>query len=157
MTGSNARWRQTRMYTQTINSLEKKLRCECNRSCIGMRWSRCFTQGRTLSSNNNRKKKRLILQAVVTANIRRRNKEAGINREKSAYASLCASKLLIRYYATGMMKEELEISSKHLGASTSPPTSRGHNHATGRILRRTNFVREYFMSDEVSRMLPGKR
>ena len=85
------------------------------------------------------------------ANIRR-YKEARTNREKNAYASLCASKLLTRYYTIGMVKEVLGISSERLRASTSPPTSRGHKQATRRILRR----REFFISDEVSRMLPGK-
>ena len=158
MTGRNARRRQSRMYTQTINSLENKLRCERNRSQLyRMHWSRCFTQGRTLSSNNNRKKKRLILQAVVMANIRRRYKEAPTNRKKNAYVSLCAIKLLTRYCAVGMVKDALGISSKRLRASTSPPTSRGHKHATRRILRRKRLVREFFISDEVSRMLPEKK
>ena len=136
--------------------LLKKLRCELNRSQLyRMRWSQCFTQGRTLSSNNNHKKKCLILQAVVMANIRRSYKKVWTNCEKSAYASLCTSKLLTRYCIIGMMKEVLGISSKLLRASTSPPTSWGHKHATRRILRRKCLVQEFFISDEVSRMLAG--
>ena len=55
------------------------------------------------------------------------------------------------------MNEVLGVSSKRLRASTSPPTTRGHQHVIRRILQRKRLMREFFMSDEVSRMLPGKR
>ena len=87
------------------------------------------------------------------ANIRQRYKEARTNHEKNAYANLCASKLLTMQ----LMEDVLGISSKRLRASTSPSTSRGHTHAIRRILRRKRLVREFFMSDEVSRMLPRKK
>ncbi|KAI0234939.1 hypothetical protein LSAT2_014663, partial [Lamellibrachia satsuma] len=80
--------------------------------------------------------------------IRRRYKEALTNREKNAYVSLCASKLLTRYYAIGTMNEVLRVSSKRLRASTSPPTTRGHKHAIRRILRRKHVMREFFMLDK---------
>ena len=140
--------------TRRRSNLLKKLRCEHNRSQLyRMRWSRCFTQGRMLLSNNNRKKKHLILQVVVMANIMRRYKEARTNRKKNTYSSVC----LTHYHTICMMKEVLCISSKRLRASTSSPTSRGHKHATRKILRRKHLVREFFISDEVSRMLQKKK
>ena len=91
------------------------------------------------------------------ANIRRRYKEAWNNRKKSTYANLCACKLLTHYYEIDMMKVVLGISSKRLQASTLPPTSRGHKHATRRILRRKHLVQEFLILDESLACSRGKK
>ena len=91
-------------------------------------------------------------------NIRRQYKLAHTDSEKRHYANLCASKLLTRYRMIGTTKTELGISPRMVRKSMSQSESHAADSiASTRIAKRKHLVRDFFISDEASRVLSGKK
>ena len=151
--GRNARRRHTRMLHRTIDGLKGDLKREKRRAQMyRKRWSRCSLPKKKIERRI--KDVRIAFQDIVMANIRRRYREAVCPRQK--HLRSLVRQLLARYRLCGLSKRMLRISPRRVKAvssSTGKKSSLSHT----KSLTRRSLVRQFFLSDDASRMLSGKK